>query len=71
MTDGEAGLSLIAAPGGGSHWKVYRGTTFLGWVHRIGRRWRARLPFGRWLPAVARRRDALAALEGPGLEVRE
>jgi hypothetical protein len=36
---------LWQVPGGGSHWKVYRGEVWIGWVHRFGRSsrpWRAK-----------------------------
>jgi len=62
----EAPIWLWAVPGGGSHWKVYRGETWLGWVHRLnarGRRWQAKRPLGEVLPEdFSRRRDAIAAL---------
>lgn len=54
---------LWAVPGGGSHWKVYRGEAWLGWVHRFGRSgrpWRAKPADG--LPLAehfARRRDGV------------
>jgi len=64
----EDAVWLWAAPAAGGHWKVHRGTTWVGWVHRLdryGRRWRAKPPTGEPLPAVfRRRRDAIAALTG-------
>jgi hypothetical protein len=57
-------LALVAVPGGGSHWKVVRGSVFLGWVHRLDyRRWVAKRPDGSELPEAPTRRDALALLE--------
>lgn len=57
---------LWQVPGGGSHWKVYRGETWIGWVHRFaagGRPWRAKpadgVPLGEHF---LRRRDAIEAL---------
>jgi hypothetical protein len=59
----EAPIRLWAAPGGGSHWKVYRGETWLGWVHRLDyRRWVPKRPDGTELPEAPTRRDAIAAL---------
>jgi hypothetical protein len=59
-------LWLWQAPGGGDHWKVYRGETWVGWVHRFGqgaRPWRAKPADGVPLSEhFSRRRDAIAAL---------
>lgn len=59
-------VRLEAAPGGVSHWKVYRGETWLGWVHRFGssgHSWRAKPADGLPLSEhFSRRRDAIEAL---------
>lgn len=64
MTD--RSVWLDQAPGGGGHWKVYRGETWLGWVHRFTRSrapWRAKPADGPPLPGhFVRRRDAIEAL---------
>jgi len=61
----EAPIRLWAAPGGGSHWKVYRGPAFLGWVHRLDyRRWQAKGPSGAVVGGTfPNRREAVEALD--------
>ena len=59
-------VRLDAVPGGGGHWKVYRGETWVGWVHRFptgARPWQAKPADGVPLSEhFSRRRDAIEAL---------